>query len=105
MKLENLGIKLEEENGKFAYGGNLYLRNTNITNYPVIYNCGVEDRTIYLDFNDKNIICIGCFRGNKEKAIEAIEKKYKYNKEEMNKYIEKVNNCFKIWEDKENEQK
>ena len=61
-------------------------------------NCGSESRTIYLDWNYKNIICIGCFRGNQGEAIKAISKKYQYNHKERDKYIENVKDCFTMWE-------
>ena len=72
------------------------LRNTSITSYPVVYDCGVEKRYIYIDLEDKTIIRIGCFKGTRDEAIKAVSKKYQYNKEEMNKYIEKIEKCFSM---------
>ncbi|MFW3413088.1 hypothetical protein ACN9J3_10180, partial [Aliarcobacter butzleri] len=80
-------------------GGSLDLRGTGITNYPLVHNCGVERRTIYLDYNDKNIICLGCFRGTQDQAIQAISEKYKYNHDERDKYIQNVKDCFDLWEE------
>lgn len=77
-------------------GGELILYNTNITNYPVVYNCGVYNRAIYLDLKDKSIIHIGCFKGTKEEAIKAISKEYIYF-EKREAYINKVEMCFNMW--------
>ncbi|MCR8711316.1 hypothetical protein, partial [Aliarcobacter butzleri] len=66
--------------------------------YPLVHNCGIENRTIYLDYNDKNIICLGCFRGTQDEAIKAISEKYKYNHDKRDKYIQDVKDCFVLWE-------
>ncbi len=96
LDLEGTQITVLPDN--LSVGWSLYLRGTQITNCPYVQNCGAESRTIYLDYNNKNIICIGCFRGNEKKAIEAISKKYQYNHEKRNKYIENVKECFAMWE-------
>ena len=93
--LENTSITVLPDN--LSVGGSLDLRGTSITNYPYVQNCGSDSRTIYLDWNDKNIICIGCFRGNEKEAIEAISKKYQYNYGKRDKYIENVKECFLMW--------
>ena len=95
LDLENTSITALPDN--LSVGGSLDLIGTSITNYPYVQNCGSEGRTIYLDWNDKNIICIGCFRGNEEEAIQAISKKYQYNYEERDKYIKNVKECFAMW--------
>ena len=71
-------------------GGNLDLSNTAITNYPVVYNCGNEDRAIYLDLKDKSLIRIGCFKGTQE----AVSKRYSGGAKEA--YISKIKECFKL---------
>ncbi len=40
-----LDYELEEKDGKLFYCGSLYLEGTNITNYPVVYNCGVKKKS------------------------------------------------------------
>ena len=77
-------------------GGYLDLRGTQIINYPVVYNCGNEDRSIYLDLKDKSLIRIGCFIGDEPEAIHAIKQKYSGKKADA--YITKVRECFAIWE-------
>ncbi|WP_418186763.1 hypothetical protein [Aliarcobacter lanthieri] len=94
--LSNTGITSLPDN--LSVSGYLDLRNTGITNYPLVHNCGIGSRTIYLDRNDKNIICIGCFRGTQDEAIQAISEKYKYNHNERDKYIQNVKDCFDLWE-------
>jgi len=91
--LGETNIKILPDN--LNVGGSLYLRDTNITNYPVIYNCGDENRAIYLDLKDKNIIHIGCFEGTREGAIRAIKNKY-YLLEDRQDYIAKVEKCFEL---------
>ena len=76
-------------------GDYLDLRNTAITSYPVVYNCGNENRAIYLDLVDKNLICIGCFKGTKEEAMKVIGAKYSGAGAES--YIAKVNECFDMY--------
>ena len=79
-----------------SVGGYLYLSGTQITNYPVVYNCGDEYRAIYLDFEDKRLIRIGCFIGDESEAIHAIKQKYSGKKADA--YITKVKECFALWE-------
>lgn len=77
-------------------GGYLDLEGTGIINYPIVYNCGNEDRAIYLDLEDKSLIRIGCFIGDEPEAVKAI--KQKYIGEKADAYISKVRECFEIWE-------
>lgn len=70
------------------------LERTNIIDYPVVYNCGKSYRAIYLDFKDRTLIHIGCFKGTKEEAIQRISQEY--SGEAMNSYISKVNECFEL---------
>ena len=93
---------LETKDGRPHYGGSLDLSGTAIINYPVVYNCGDEDRAIYLDLEDKRLIRIGCFVGEKSDAIHAI--KQKYDGEEAEEYISKVEECFQIWERMKNKE-
>ena len=76
-------------------GGNLLFKNVFMHDYPVVYDCGNEDRVIYLDFNDKNLIQIGCFKATKDEAIARI--KENYLGEEQEKYIEKIEECFNLY--------
>ena len=76
-----------------SVGGYLDLSGTAITNYPVMYDCGHEARAIYLDLKDKSLCHIGCFKGTKQQAIEAISRKYK-GSDVMYDYIDKVNQLF-----------
>ena len=62
--------------------------------FSIVYNCGKENRTIKIYKGEPEIIYIGCFKGTKDKAIEAIRKKYKNDKEAMTDYIDKVEECF-----------
>ncbi|MBL3518952.1 hypothetical protein H0A43_00500, partial [Arcobacter lanthieri] len=96
LDLRGTGITALPDN--LNVGGSLDLSGTGITNYPLVDNCGIENRTIYLDLKDKNIICIGCFRGTQDEAIKAISEKYKYNHDERDKYIQNVKDCFGLWE-------
>ena len=93
----SVGDSLEGTNiselDNLSVGGFLYLRGTNISDYPVVYNCGDEDRAIYLDLKDKSIIRIGCFKGTKEEAISAVENRY--SGDSMKKYISQIGECFK----------
>ncbi len=70
----------------------LYLENTKIKNYPIVHGCGEDNRTIYLDWNDRSMIHIGCFKGTKEEAIQRIKEKYK----DPNQYIEQIEKCFAL---------
>jgi hypothetical protein len=73
--------------------GYLDLRGTNITNYPVVYNCGDSDRAIYLDLEDQSLIRIGCFKGTKEEAIQVVTKNFH---DERDLYISKINECCEL---------
>jgi hypothetical protein len=75
--------------------GLLELRGTNITNHPVVYNCGYNNRAIYIDLEDKSLIRIGCFKGTKEEAIQAVTREYQ-NKNDRDLYINKINECFEL---------
>ena len=79
-----------------SVGGYLYLENTKITNYPVVYDCGVLNRVIYLDLEDKRYINIGCFKGTKDEAIESV--KEKYNGKDQEDYIAKIEECFSMYQ-------
>ncbi len=68
-----------------------------IKNYPIVYDCGDCSRMIYLDFKNKDLIHIGCFKGTKELAIEAISKKYTGEYRKL--YIQKVEKCFSLRKD------
>lgn len=74
--------------------GRLHLEGTAITNYPVVYNCGNWNRTIYLDLKDKSIVRIGCFRGTKSEAIEAVRKRYTGS--DADDYIAKIEQLFNM---------
>lgn len=84
-------------NKKVKYSGSLDLSGTQITNYPVIYDCGDEKRVIYIDLEDKTKIHIGCFSGTQQDAIKAVNDKYGKNNLE---YISKINACFDIMKNK-----
>lgn len=62
--------------------------------FSIVYNCGKENRTIKIYKGEPEIIYIGCFKGTKDKAIEAIRQKYQNDKEAMTDYIDKVEECF-----------
>jgi hypothetical protein len=63
-----------------------------IQNHPMCHNCGEKSRTIFIHPADETKIFIGCFLGNREEAIEAIDNKYE--EEERDEYIKKVDECF-----------
>ena len=94
LDLENTQIKELPINLQVV--GSLYLQGTQIENYPISYNCGRENRVIYLNLKDKNLIRIGCFKGTKEEAIRAIREKY--TGDERDEYITKVEECFAMWD-------
>ena len=77
--------------------GELFL-NADITNYPVVYNCGDSNRAIYLTLEDKNLIQIGCTAYDKDTAIEKIFEKYFDAPDERDKYIAKVEECYALYE-------
>lgn len=70
----------------------IYLTDSIVENYPVVHNCGNNNRSIYLDYNDRSVIHIGCFVGNKHEAIERIKANYKDPEE----YIKDVERCFEL---------
>ena len=75
--------------------GDLYLDEVPLTNYPIVHKCGIFNRSIWLIFNNRNLIRIGCFTGTQELAIEIIKKDYKKGQAQQD-YIDKVNQCFKM---------
>ena len=58
----------------------------------IVHYCGKNNRPIYITKNNPTKVVIGCGKFTKEKAIEAINKKYNGN--EALDYINKVNECF-----------
>ena len=60
----------------------------------VIHHCGKNNRPIYITKNNPTKVVIGCSSFTKEEAIEAINKKY--NGEERQEYIDKINECFNL---------
>jgi hypothetical protein len=60
----------------------------------VVKYCGDHNREIYIRYDNKKIIHIGCFSGTKEEAIKRIENNYYGTKKKD--YIDKVNLCFKL---------
>jgi hypothetical protein len=72
-----------------SVGGNLDLEGTAINNYPLVYNCGNQNRAIYLDLKDKTIIHIGCFKGTKQEALSAVSMKYG-----RSIYYQQIIECF-----------
>lgn len=62
--------------------------------YPIVHNCGNENRSIFLDFEDKKLIRIGCFKGTKEQAIRAVNQKYAGLK--AKKYKKQIKECFNL---------
>ena len=81
--------KLSED---FVKEFSLVIPKYNILN--IVHYCGERNRVIYILKEDPNRIHIGCGKFTKEKAIEAINKKYS-NKEQQD-YINKVNECFNL---------
>ena len=84
------GTKITELPDNLIVGGGLHLEWTNIKG--VVYDCGKYNRAIYLDLVDKSLIRIGCFKGTKNEAIEAV--KQKYSGDEQIEYINKIEECF-----------
>ena len=60
----------------------------------VAHYCGDNNRPIYITKNNPTKVVIGCSSFTKEEAIEAINKKY--NGEERQEYIDKINECFNL---------
>ena len=77
--------------GFYYYSSNIEENTTRIN----IHYCGKSNRVIYINLDDPEIICIGCFKGTKEEAIERI-KNSGYNKKGKKKYIKKIKKCFKL---------
>jgi len=71
------------------------IRELNLIDVPlaVMYNCGDSNRVIKIHLSDPDIIHIGCFKGIRDEAVEAISEKYSGEKKED--YIRKVDNCFR----------
>ena len=65
---------------------------SNILN--IVHNCGEFNRCVFILKADPDTIHIGCFKGSKQEAIEAIKDKYHLDKDVMNDYIAKVKECF-----------
>lgn len=61
----------------------------------VVYYCGEYERNIYIYKNNLKEINIGCFKGSKKQAINAISKKYT-NPEDRDAYIKKINLAFSL---------
>ena len=68
----------------------------NIITYTlnVVHRCGFSRRSIFIYKDRPKIIHIGCFKGTKDEAIEAIKSKYYLDEDAMNEYIAKVEECF-----------
>jgi hypothetical protein len=60
----------------------------------VVHYYGKTNWPIFILKKDPNKVVIGCSSFTKEEAIEAINKKY--NEEERQEYINKVNECFNL---------
>ena len=69
------------------------LLNVTNPNLATEHNCGENERTIYIELVNPEIISLGCFTGTRSEAIKAVMEKY--NEKEAKEYIEKINNCFK----------
>lgn len=62
-----------------------------------VHYCGHAHRTIYIKLDEPLLaINIGCFTGNKDKAIKRIRNEYESHPRDMKKYIQKVEFCFKL---------
>ena len=75
-------------------GRGLYLGGSIVQNYPLVHGCGRYKRTIYLTYNDRSKIQIGCFIGTQKEAINKIKEDYEGNLRD--KYISQVNECFEL---------
>ena len=89
--------KITELPNNLKIGGELYLERVLLTNYPIVHNWEISHCSIWLTFNNRNLIRISDFIGTQEETIQRI--KNSYPDILVPQCIAQVNQCFQMQQD------